>query len=217
MYEGSPALAPQYEDLERLYNLIIEKRATTVLEFGCGYSTIVITKALAENKKWFEALPEKPEVRNLNLWECHSIDTNEKWTNVISGLCDATLYKRICCSVGWRNMTCTAYSAMPQITPDFIYIDGPDPNQVIGGYYDMPMSADLLGMEPILIPGTTVLIDGRTNNARFLRRNLQRTWCFLENQEEDYTLMNLQEPRLGKINACGRDILEWIRDNDTKN
>jgi len=215
MYEGKPALSPKMEDLSRLYNLIIEKRATTVLELGCGYSTLVIAKALEENRKWFEALENKPEVRNQNVWECWSIDTNEKWIIECQTKlrCQVTFKHCECYSEGNREQMSHFYIDKPQIIPDFIYIDGPDPMQVHNWGINMPMSDDLLYLEPILIPGTTVLIDGRTNNARFLARNLQRNWKIFEDNENDITLMELDEPRLGKINACGRDILEWIENN----
>jgi hypothetical protein len=73
-----------------------------------------------------------------------------------------------------------------------------------------PIAADVLLMEPSFIPGTIIHFDGRTNNVRFLQKNLQRDWRFDCNQEEDYTTMLLDEPRLGKINVIGRDILNDI-------
>ena len=36
------------------------------------------------------------------------------------------------------------------------------------------MAADLLLMESILLPGTFILVDGRTNNTRFLKNNFQK-------------------------------------------
>ena len=37
------------------------------------------------------------------------------------------------------------------------------------------MAADLLLMESILLPGTFILVDGRTNNARFLETTSKET------------------------------------------
>lgn len=208
-YDGKPALPPQEKDLQRLYDLIIASRSTTVLEFGCGYSTFVIAEALKENKKWFESLPEKPEVRNNCLFESFSVDTNYNWIIELENNGAENLF----CFKGnlgtYKDMWCHWYEKLPAIIPDFIYLDGPDPQQVWG--YNMPISCDILHIEPILIPGTTVLIDGRTNNARFLARNLQRNWLIEENQEEDYTLMKLDEPPLGPVIANGADILRWIK------
>jgi hypothetical protein len=67
------------------------------------------------------------------------------------------------------------------------------------------MSADLLVMEPILLPGTFVLIDGRTNNARFLERNFQRNWTMVHDREGDITSFELVEDRLGPYNILGTD------------
>ena len=44
---------PIIPDLSRLYNLVRNNKPFTVLEFGIGYSTIVIAQALFENKKEF--------------------------------------------------------------------------------------------------------------------------------------------------------------------
>jgi len=68
------------------------------------------------------------------------------------------------------------------------------------------MGADLVVMEPTLLPGTIILVDGRTNNARFLQRNFQRNWKMEWNPQEDYTVFELDEPRLGKYNVLGKDF-----------
>lgn len=213
MYEGKPSLPPQKDDLERLYNLIVDNFCLTVLEFGCGYSTLVIEQALKENKRKWDTLENKPEVRNPNMFECHSIDTNEKWIAECESYSDIFFWCFDSKRFEYNGKLCHVYDNLPSILPDFIYIDGPDPLSVYDWGYNMPMAADLLLMEPLLIPGTIVLIDGRTNNARFLENNLQRNWKFRWDKEEDYTLMILEEVRLGKINAIGRDILEYINDN----
>ena len=219
-YEDGPALPPQMPDLQRLYDLIIEHRSTTVLEFGCGYSTYIIAQALKENREWFDGLEEKPEVRNSHLFEGFAVDTNESWIEECRLNIDGITFHHSPCMVAspyWNVGLCHVYASLPDVVPDFIYLDGPDPDQVNTGASGLtftgktPIAADILFMEPILLPGTVVLIDGRTNNARFLRRNLKRLWSFMEDREDDYTLMMLEEPRLGKINVIGRDILEWLR------
>jgi len=69
------------------------------------------------------------------------------------------------------------------------------------------MSGDLLLMEPILLPGTFVLIDGRTNNARFLKNNLKRDFQIKWDKVGDVTTMELMEERLGKYNLLGSDFV----------
>ncbi len=229
-YNGGPAFPPQEKDLQRLYDLIIESRALTVLELGCGYSTFVIAQALKENEVWFNALETKPEIRNANMFRCFSVDTNPEWIAECSIKRPPALmeYLRFCpslCSAQFfMGQMCHYYNPMPDVVPDFIYLDGPDPKEVQGNCFGLswqcpertPMAADLLIMESTLLPGTRVLIDGRTNNARFLMHNFKRSWKALPNHGEDFTLLELDEARLGKINVIGRDILEWLNSQENK-
>ena len=62
------------------------------------------------------------------------------------------------------------------------------------------MSADLLLMEPFLLPGTLIVVDGRTANARFLQNNFQRNWEYRHHAEADIHTFELIEAPLGKIN-----------------
>ena len=59
------------------------------------------------------------------------------------------------------------------------------------------ITCDLLIIEPILLPGTIVVIDGMTNNSRFNRKNLQRNWLYHEDLKNDYTILILDEPTIG--------------------
>ena len=45
------SIAPDLNDLYQIHELIILNKRTTVLEFGCGWSTIIIKNALEENRK----------------------------------------------------------------------------------------------------------------------------------------------------------------------
>jgi hypothetical protein len=67
------------------------------------------------------------------------------------------------------------------------------------------MSADILLMEPTLLPGTVIVVDGRENNTRFLHRNLQRPHSIL--LEDDVSIIELTEPRLGRLDVIGVDVL----------
>ena len=77
----------------------------------------------------------------------------------------------------FNNRVCTYYDPIPNICPDLIYLDGPDqfsPEKDIRGistrHQDrMPMSGDILTFEHFLQPGTLIIVDGRTANARFLK------------------------------------------------
>ena len=64
----------------------------------------------------------------------------------------------------------------------------------------MPMSIDILKYEHFLTPGTIILIDGRTANARFLKLNLQRNWLYKHDVKNDQSIFYLQEKPLGQFN-----------------
>ena len=62
------------------------------------------------------------------------------------------------------------------------------------------MAADILLFEPFLLPGTLIIVDGRTANARFLKNNLQREWDYCHLDAEDIHVFELIEAPLGKLN-----------------
>ena len=59
------------------------------------------------------------------------------------------------------------------------------------------MSADILTFEYFLLPGTLIVVDGRTPNARFLKTNLQRDWDYYHPEECDQHFFELKETLLG--------------------
>lgn len=42
-------MPPKWDDLARLYSLVRERKPFTILEFGSGFSTVVMAHALQEN------------------------------------------------------------------------------------------------------------------------------------------------------------------------
>jgi len=64
----------------------------------------------------------------------------------------------------------------------------------------MPMSCDILKIEHFLTPGTIILIDGRTANARFLKSNFQRNWKYIHDKKNDQSIFLLNEDSLGYVN-----------------
>ncbi len=70
---------PQADDLVRLHALIRKRKSFTVLEFGLGYSTLVIADALEKNQKDWESLRSRPEIRNRFLFQLFSVDASKEW------------------------------------------------------------------------------------------------------------------------------------------
>lgn len=203
----------EFDDLARLHYLSISRKATTIMEFGTGKSTLVFAKALMENKKnYFDSTVSK--LRRGNLYELHTIENSQSWiekTNseipeiyksfINFNLCELTIDS-------FCGRLCTYYNGIPNICPDLIYLDGPDqfsPKGDLRGlstrHQDrMPMSADILTIEHFLQPGTLIVVDGRTANARFLKSNFQRHWSYLHIAEYDQHYFELQEEPLGIYN-----------------
>lgn len=222
------ALGPQWRDLVRLHHLIRTRRVTTVLEFGCGWSTAVMAHALQMNREDFGE--RVLDLRRNNAFELHLVDDMPDFVQVALSRCPPELLELIVPSVSPVNMTtflgriCTEYQELPNIAPDFIYLDAPSQqaptNSVDGITTDhpdrLPMSCDVLKIEHFLLPGTLLLVDGRTANARFLRANLQRDWLYRRDEAADVSTFELREPPLGRFNrrqiefCLGKDWLDTI-------
>ena len=82
----------------------------------------------------------------------------------------------------------------------------------------LPMSADILAREHILLPGTWIVVDGRTANVRFLRSNLQSGWLYFHHEEFDQHYFELAETPLGIHNKRQIDFLlgEDFTDDTTR-
>jgi hypothetical protein len=218
--ESSNAISADINDLVRLHRLIRDRKSFTVLEFGVGYSTLIIADALKKNKVDFETLDPMPAIRNRFCFQCYSVDTSEHWISVAAarvpeGLKDIVHFQFSKVEIGTHNgQLCHFYKSLPDVVPDFIYLDGPDPKAVEGSFNGLSfscdertvMSGDLLLLESTFLPGTFILIDGRTNNARFLKNNFKRSYDFIWDKEGDVTMIELTEERLGKYNLLGSDF-----------
>lgn len=204
---------PELDDLTRLHFFARNRRATTILEFGLGKSTLVFADAMAKNKREYSDFVSQ-NLRRANAFEVHSLDNNPEWIkqtqeNLPKQLRDYVhLHFSDVEMATFNDRICTLYQKLPNICPDLIYLDGPDQFNVKGDIRGistasldrLPMAADILILEPFLLPGTLIITDGRTANARFLLNNLQRDWEYCHFQEEDISAFELVEAPLGKIN-----------------
>ena len=217
-YNENIAIPPDVDDLVRLHKTIRKRKCFTVLEFGVGYSTVVIADALKKNEEDWNKLSEKTKLKNRFIFRLFSVDASRKWIEHTEILLPNNLIERVIfhyseVEVGtFCGQLCHYYKNLPDIVPDFIYIDGPDPKDVKGDMNGLSfqceertvMAADILLMESTLLPGTFILVDGRTNNARFLERNLSRNYSIKWDKESDITTFELIEEPLGKIN-----VIDW--------
>lgn len=208
--------APELDDLVRLHFLVASRRVTTVLEFGVGQSTYVFDHALNQNKNRYAAFVES-NLRRSNPFQCFSVDNNEHWLSACreNGETSSVVYHYSQCSVSTLNgRVCTFFDDLPNVCPDLIYLDGPDQFSPVGSVRGistnhpdrLPMSADIIAIEHFLLPGTLIVVDGRTANARFLRANLQRDWSYFHSEEFDQHFFELTENPLGPHNRTQIDF-----------
>ena len=214
------AVPPEPDDLVRLHKLVRSRKCFTVLEFGLGYSTIVIADALQKNQAEWEQLPAEPAIRNHHMFQLFSVDASKKWIEKAQAgfpqhLVDRVHFHYSEVEIGTHNgQLCHFYKELPDIVPDLIYLDGPSAKDVQGKMNGLSfhceertvMSGDLLLMESTFLPGTFIIVDGRTNNARFLERNFRRKYAVQWDKEGDVTTFELMEERLGKYNVLGSDF-----------
>ena len=172
----SNEFAPDYGDLYQMHKMIMKRKPRVVLEFGVGFSTITIAKALA----------------TLGRGHLYSVDTSEQWLeNTRQKLGDlqqgVTLWHskaEVCDHDG--QLACR-YTNLPDITPDFIYLDGPSPLEIQGnirglgfgekeGAPRQTVAADILLYESTMLVGSYILTDRRYINVQFLINNLKRKW-----------------------------------------
>lgn len=207
---------PDLEDLYFLHQLIIKNKRTTVLEFGSGWSSLVMAHALSKLKLKYSLKQQ----RRQNPFELFIIENEKKFLELTKKRISQNKTKfqiknKINYLFSEARMTnyagniCTEYKQLPHCNPDFIYLDGPDQYSVKGSKNNistahkdfMPMVCDILKIENFLQPGTIISCDGRKANARFLKNNFKRKWDYYELSYIDQTIFHLNEKPLGPINS----------------
>lgn len=210
---NSEPFRPEWLDLTRLFALIRLRRITSVLEFGCGFSTVVMAHALALNEQR-DGVVVRETLRRTDPFRLHVVDDMQQYLDLTRGRLSQELRSRVSFHHAPVHMTtfdsriCTEYESLPNVCPDFIYLDGPSQDSAVGEVSGistrhpdrLPMACDILKIEHFLLPGTLVLTDGRTANARFLKANLQREWRHEHDEEGDVHYFEMIEEPLGKWN-----------------
>lgn len=212
---------PELNDLYRISEFIKLNKRTTILEFGSGWSSIIMSVALMKNKVKYNN--QVKQLRRNNPFELFSVD-NEKKFLLISRNRMRKYFSKIkeneflknnihfihseCKMCEINGYYATVYNKLPLCNPDFIYLDGPDQFNVKGvinnfttAHKDMmPMVSDILKIEFYLTPGTIILSDGRGANVDFLRKNFKRKWIYYNDKNNDQHLFYLDAPILGEYN-----------------
>jgi hypothetical protein len=224
-FEEKP-FVPEYNDLCRLHYLVLKRKAINVLEFGSGFSTAIMADAMRILSTYFSNWV-KYNVRCIKPFHIYSVEEESRFIDItFSRLGDAlkeyaSIFHSSIELVTHDNRIATIYSKLPNISPDLIYIDGPSlygtTAELHGLSFNspvrMPISADVLLFEFLLEPGTLIVVDGRTQNARFLKTYLKRNWIYHHDSLNDVHYFELQETPLGIFNKKKIDFClngEWL-------
>ena len=203
---------PNLNDLYYLYKIITENKRTTILEFGSGWSSLVMANALTNLKKKYQVQIKK--IRRNNPFELFILENEKKYLNLTKKKLKGI--KQIKVNYFFSDVYmhevhgcfATKYSNLPLCNPDFIYLDGPDlfnvkksKNNFTTAHPDlMPMVSDILSIEFFLTPGTIILADGRGANVEFLKKNFKRRWKYKYLKNSDQHIFLLNDTPIGELN-----------------
>ena len=198
---------PNLLDLYFLFKIITLNKRLTVLEYGCGWSSLVLSLALKENEKNFKK--NIKSLRKKNKFELHIFDNYKSFLNTtksnmnkfLKGITNTKFIFSKCIMTEYLGNYCSIYEKKLNINPDLIYLDGPSQfgtlnnkkfNFNTDNHDFMPMSADILKYEFFLVPGTIIVIDGRGANVNFLKKMFKRNWSHKYNKliDQHYFLLN---------------------------
>lgn len=219
-------ISPKYDDIARLYLLVRKRKPFQILEFGSGFSTLVMAYALKQNWNDYVDLHidsdnqfDKPHIFSIESSEKRQKNSLKKIQTVNLNDFSEIAFSKVSISE-YQGQICHFYDTLPNIVPDFVYLDGPDPMTVSGSINGLSfqnpkrtvMSGDILKYESTLLPGFFMITDGRTNNARFLSRMLKREYRIEYHSNADVTTFELMEKRLGRKNIFGYEAYSGVPD-----
>lgn len=209
-------LPPELNKLYFLHQFILLNKRINILEFGSGWSSVIFSHSLNQNKNKYNNIVNN-KIRRVDPFKLLIIETYKKFIKYSENKIIRNLgskinnYKFLLSKVqmtSYDGNICTEYLKLPLFSPDFIYLDGPDQRNVLKkingittNYTDFfPMSCDLLKIEFFLIPGTILIVDGRGANADFLKKNFKRKWKYQYIKEVGHHIFTLNEQPLGTYN-----------------
>ena len=171
---------PELGDLYRLYQFVLINKRITILEFGSGWSTLIISLALKELRDKFYA--DVKNLRRQNPFELFVLENEKKYLDITKNRIlkfnnHLKIKKPIKINyifsdvemTTFKDRICTQYKKLPLCNPDYVYLDGPDQfnvkkdvNGISTRHKDMmPMVCDILKFEYFYTPGTIIVCDGR--------------------------------------------------------
>lgn len=179
--------------------------------------------------KWFEGVILKKKFYNknqflkkifqTNLFKNYTIDSERKYIVIFKKISyKEKIFNIKFKKILWKykihkNLLVAFGENLPSIIPDFIYVDGPNPNKVINQsrkfskIKDFPIIInDILLFENFLNKGCIIVIEGRAHNASYLLRELKRSWKYKYYKAIDTHVLKLKENVVGVL---GRKLTNY--------
>ena len=205
---------PDIDDLYRLYSFVIDNCVTSILEFGSGWSTFALSLGLKEIRERYSNEYSGFQ-RNPHPFRICTVDNSPGFVKLALTRMDSEMLKSIDVHIASPVLTTvgsnpvTLWNPVPRFDFDLIYLDAPEPEQIVtSGFqlpmatvHDLPIAGDLVVNEPYIHPETSVIIDGRAANSRYLKLGFRRNWNYQNFPEADFSIFHLDEEPLGRINV----------------
>lgn len=151
-----------------LYRTVRKRKPSCILEFGSGFSTVMMTQALWENAREPGGHPGI----------IYSLDAEREWAEASTKAMPSHLagFWNIAYApteeAEFQGVPVFRHAGVPDIVPDLIYIDGPALTA------ERHSAADALYLEERFCPGLFIIVDGRWKQTKFLREHLKRRYVF---------------------------------------
>jgi len=166
-------------DVVNLHKKITYNQFKSVIEFGSGISTVVMAHAMLKNH-------EKYNIKGT----VHTVEANPKWADLVrKRIIEIGLEEYVELSTSTPRLSkiggqiCHFFDELPDVRPELMYLDGPDPRDVEGSINGITINglhfvvaADPLLYEYSFYPGFQMIVDGRYTNVQFLINNLKRRY-----------------------------------------
>lgn len=205
---------PDIDDLYRLYSYVVDNCVISILEFGSGWSTFALSLGLKEIRNQYRSEYGGFQ-RNPHPFRICTVDNSPEFVNLALSRLDSEMLDSIDVHIASPILTTvglhpvTLWDPVPRFDFDLIYLDAPEPEQVVtSGFqlpmatvHDLPIAGDLVVNEPYIHPETSIIIDGRTANSRYLKIGLRRNWTYRNFPDADFSIFHLHEEPLGRINT----------------
>lgn len=164
-------------DVSRLAFLALKQPIGDILEFGSGVSTLILAFCCQRNDKKYG-----------HHGFVHCLEADLKWQKVVERELerhDLTKYVKFHHSTpritNYDTTPVMSFDTLPNVQPNFVFVDGPRWNQAVGSFKGILASAsisclDLLFYEATFPAHTKIIIDGKLNFVKFYEKNLKRTY-----------------------------------------